>query len=64
MDGGHCMTATANSAGSPGTVHVVVTCANRKTVPVPAVRLDSVPRRSEERAREWIRRLTEPAESR
>ena len=54
------MTATANSAARPGTVHVVVTCANRKTVPVPAgLRLDSVPRRSGAgRAREWIRRLT------
>lgn len=54
------MTATANSAARPGTVHVVVTCANRKTVPVPGgLRLDSVPRRSGAGgAREWIRRLT------
>jgi hypothetical protein len=53
------MTTTASSALQAGTVHVVVTCANRKTVPVPAgLRLDSVPRHSGAwRAREWIRRL-------
>jgi hypothetical protein len=49
----------AGLPGQPGTVHVILTCASRKTLPVPeGLRLDSVPGRGlERRAHEWIGRL-------
>ncbi len=48
-------------SGSPGTVHVIVTCTNRKSQPVPdQCHLGSVPAGdTDERARDWIRRLSE-----
>lgn len=48
-----------------GIVHVIVTCTNRKSVPVPAqCRLGSVPGADTSvRAREWIRRLSAPDDS-
>jgi hypothetical protein len=54
------MTAHAGGPARPHTVHVIVTCTNRKTMPIPtALRLENVPRcATEARAREWIARLT------
>jgi hypothetical protein len=45
----------------PATVHVVVTCANRKSQPIPAsLQLGQVPGRTQaERARRWISRLAQ-----
>src|SRR5690348_3639795 len=42
-------------------LHVIVTCANRKTLPVPrALRLDNIPGRgTAQRVREWTGRLAE-----
>jgi hypothetical protein len=47
--------------GSLGTVHVIVTCTNRKSQPVPdRCHLGSVPiSHTDERARDWICRLSE-----
>jgi hypothetical protein len=52
------MTMSAGSNGQ-GTVYVIVTCANRKTVPVPpALRVASFPgRTADEAARAWIARI-------
>lgn len=46
----------------PGTIHVIVTCTSRKTIPVPPVlRLGSIPGPSTaERARAWVSRLSGP----
>ena len=59
-DGGPVMAADGHS-GSPGTVHVIVTCTNRKSQPVPdQCHLGSVPAGdTDERARDWIRRLSD-----
>jgi hypothetical protein len=48
-----------NDRGRPATVHVIVTCANRKNRPIPAeLQLGNVGGRSfAERARRWIARL-------
>ena len=50
----------ADCPGPPRTVHVIVTCANRQTLPVPPrLRLDSVAGHdTTQRAREWARRLS------
>jgi hypothetical protein len=55
------MTTAAGCDAEPRTVHVVVTCANRKTLPVPPeLRLDNIPgRRIALRAREWASRLAD-----
>jgi hypothetical protein len=57
------MTATGNPKRNPVTVHVVVTCTNRKKRPVPAqLQLGSLPSGSiARRAEIWIRRLCEDA---
>jgi hypothetical protein len=57
------MTAPAGGPARPRTVHVIVTCTNRKTVPVPPqLRLDSVPGRgTAQRARQWAGRLAGPS---
>jgi hypothetical protein len=54
------MTAHASISARARTVHVIVTCANRKTLPVPpALRLDNLPSLgTEPRAWEWIARLS------
>ena len=51
----------ATQQARPATVHVVVTCANRKSQPIPArLQLGQVPGRTQaERARRWISRLTQ-----
>ena len=51
--------------GSPGTVHVIVTCTNRKSQPVPdRCHLGSVPAGdTDERARDWICRLSDTSYS-
>lgn len=56
------MTAPAVNASGNGRVHVVVTCANRKTVPVPpAFRLASnTGSTTDEAARAWIARISRP----
>ena len=48
-------------SGGPATVHVVVTCANRKSRPIPArLQLGQVPGRTPvQRARRWIARLSQ-----
>ena len=53
------MTAHTGVSGRPRTVHVVVTCTSRKTLPVPpALRLDSLSSLgTAPRAREWAARL-------
>jgi hypothetical protein len=53
------MTAPASFLTRPRTVHVIVTCTNRKTLPVPpGLRLDNVPGRgTAPRARKWAARL-------
>jgi hypothetical protein len=53
------MTALARQDES-ATTHVLVTCTNRKTVPVPpALRLGSIPGRgTAQRSREWVSRLS------
>src|SRR5512132_4121876 len=57
------MTDTDNPERNPVTVHVVVTCTNRKKRPVPArLRLGSLPSGSiARRVDTWIRRLCEDA---
>lgn len=56
------MTAPAANASGNGRVHVVVTCTNRKTVPVPsAFRLaNTAGRTADETARTWIARVSRP----
>jgi len=51
----------AGQQAQPATVHVVVTCANRKNRPIPArLQLGQVPGRTQaERARRWISRLAQ-----
>lgn len=53
------MTAHTGVSARPRTVHVVVTCTSRKTLPVPpALRLDNLPSLgTAPRAREWAARL-------
>ncbi len=52
---------TAAGAGRPSTVHVIVTCANRKSRPIPPeLQLGEIAGRSpSERARRWITRLAQ-----
>ena len=54
---------TGNGRSRPATVHVIVTCANRKTRPIPAgLQLGNISGRSAgERARRWIARLSKGA---
>jgi len=56
------MTVSACLPAEPGTIHVIVTCTSRKTIPVPPVlRLDSIPGPSTaQRARAWVSRLSGP----
>lgn len=51
--------------GSPGTTHVIVTCTNRKSQPVPAwCHLGSVPvGDTDERVHDWIHRLSDTSHS-
>ena len=53
------MTAPAGSNARPRTLHVIVTCTNRKTLPVPpGLRLDNVlGQGTAPRARKWAARL-------
>lgn len=53
------MTSPSGSSSRPHRMHVIVTCTNRKTRPVPAwLRLGSVPGRfTAQRAQEWVARL-------
>jgi hypothetical protein len=53
------MSTSDSRVGEPATVHVIVTCSNRKSRPIPArLQLGQVPGRSAaQRARSWIARL-------
>ena len=55
------MTEDAGQQGRLTTVHVIVTCANRKSRPIPArLQLGQVPGRTPvQRARRWISRLAQ-----
>lgn len=54
------MSASGGDQGKPATVHMIVTCANRKSRPIPVrLQLGQVPGSSPvQRARRWISRLT------
>jgi hypothetical protein len=56
-------TSSQGSAGQSSTVHVIVTCANRKSRPIPAaLQLGNVSGSTpSQRAMRWIRRLAQPA---
>lgn len=55
------MSASDSHRGQPATVHVIVTCANRKSCPIPArLQLGQVPGRSAaQRVRAWVTRLAQ-----
>lgn len=55
------MTEDAGQGGAPTTIHVIVTCANRKSRPIPArLQLGQVPGHTPgQRARRWISRLAQ-----